>query len=499
MIYIILLIALLLRLIVINQSLWLDEAIGALAIKNISYKNLFSNFFTIDNHPPFYYLFLKMWSKLFGYSEFSLRLPSVLFAIGTIFLTYKIAGLIKQNKNERSLKLFSKGRFAKLSLSFPILASFLLAISQFHIYYSQEARMYSMAAFFATLSVYFYILIVNQRIKLQYFIGFSISIFFLGITDYVPYFLIFTLVLYSLVKIRDKNLSVKFTITFLPLIAFWILWLPLFTKQSQGGNWLLVTLPAWKKLAGGANIKQILLLWIKFTIGRITFINKYIYAIVVAFSSIVYFIPLKTFYKNKINDKFKIIFLWFIGPLVLSFLTSFFIPSFIYFRFLFIYPAFVLLLSWGILNIKNNKIKIFVFWVVTAISILSGFYYYLDKNLQREDWRGAVSYIENNLKTGDVVIFEYPEPFAPYRWYQKIPGIVYGATDSISANNDLTKNKTLNLINSKTGVYYFEYLHDLSDPADYVRETLITQGFRIEEIKNYYGVGQLYYYVRQRL
>lgn len=45
---------------------------------------------TIHNepHPPGYYLFMLAWTKLFGASLFSLRLPSVFFGLGSIVLIY---------------------------------------------------------------------------------------------------------------------------------------------------------------------------------------------------------------------------------------------------------------------------------------------------------------------------------------------------------------------------------------------------------------------------
>jgi len=98
MIYLILIIGLVLRLILLNQSLWLDEAIGALAVKDLSFGAIFSQFLLIDNHPPLYYLILKFWTMLFGYSEVSLRLPSVIFGVCTIALAYLVAQRFGKNK-----------------------------------------------------------------------------------------------------------------------------------------------------------------------------------------------------------------------------------------------------------------------------------------------------------------------------------------------------------------------------------------------------------------
>lgn len=133
----ILLLGLLLRFIAINQSLWLDEAIGALVVKHQTFIQILTEFPKHDNHPPLYYLALKAWTDLFGYSEIALRSLSVAFGVGMIFFIYKIGKII-------SPKLGT-------------LAAILLATSPFAIYYSQEARMYPMAAFLAAAAFYLFL------------------------------------------------------------------------------------------------------------------------------------------------------------------------------------------------------------------------------------------------------------------------------------------------------------------------------------------------------
>ena len=215
-ILLILIVGLALRLVVINQSLWLDESIGALVVKNQTFWQILSEFPTHDNHPPLYYLTLKLWSGLFGYSEAALRSLSVIFGIGTIYMVYKIGNI------------FSKRLGA--------LAAILIATSPFHIYYSQEARMYSMAAFLAALAFY---LFLKENWK-----AFSLTIVALVFTDYMPVFLLPVFWLIGFISKKGKIWWKKMAISFLPLLILGILWIPTFLIQSQGGRWLLETLPA---------------------------------------------------------------------------------------------------------------------------------------------------------------------------------------------------------------------------------------------------------------
>jgi 4-amino-4-deoxy-L-arabinose transferase-like glycosyltransferase len=84
-------------------------------------------------HPPAHYLLVWAWTQLFGTNLASLRMPSALFGIGSIALTYWIGAI-------------TYGRRVGL------LAAAFVAFNGFHIYYSQYARVYAMGMFLALLS-----------------------------------------------------------------------------------------------------------------------------------------------------------------------------------------------------------------------------------------------------------------------------------------------------------------------------------------------------------
>jgi uncharacterized membrane protein len=116
-----------------GQSLWRDEGFSV----QLSYKGIAEIIQNRanDNHAPLYFVFLHYWVRLFGDSEFSLRLPSVLFGAAAVYLLYRIG-----------LLLFDR-RIA-------LLAAFLLSISRFNITHSREARMYSLVVMLVLLSMH---------------------------------------------------------------------------------------------------------------------------------------------------------------------------------------------------------------------------------------------------------------------------------------------------------------------------------------------------------
>lgn len=468
MIFLTLILGFVLRLISLNQSLWLDEAIGALAIKNYSFLCIF-DFVKGDNHPPLYYLLLKAWSMIFGYSEVSLRFPSIVFGIAAIFLVYLIVKKLLKNE--------------KLAL----ITSLLLATSGLHIYYSQEARMYVLAAFFATLSIYS--LVTNR------FILFSFSILSLVATDYMPAFLLPAFFVYGFWEKKEKDWWKKFLLSFIPLAVFGILWLPILGAQSQGGRWLLSILPSWREVAGGATFKQLILFWSKFVFGRISLINKATYLLLVSLASIPALVGITLSLRN--YRKLKLLVLWFFVPLALGFLASLAFPAFIYFRYIFILPAFYILIMFGLFSLKNKFLKYGLILTVLVLNLIGTVIYYVDSRQQREMWRQAVSFIEGGAKKDDIAILDYPEPFAPYRWYSKGKVIAVGVADSIFVDQTLTEKRTKEAIKGKNGIYYFEYLVDLTDPTRIVEKTIEKEGFEVSKVyADFVGVGQVKYFVR---
>ncbi len=87
------------------------------------------------HHPPFRYFFLYLSAKIFGEHSFSFRLPSVLFAIGSVFLCY----------------LLGKHFFGK---KVGLLAALFLATDPLHLAFSRLAFEESQLTFFILLSLF---------------------------------------------------------------------------------------------------------------------------------------------------------------------------------------------------------------------------------------------------------------------------------------------------------------------------------------------------------
>jgi 4-amino-4-deoxy-L-arabinose transferase-like glycosyltransferase len=112
------------------QSLWLDEGLQYHVAAHNSITELF--FQKRSFHPPLSFA-INHFFLLIGESDFLLRLPSALFGIASLPVLYVLAKDLTSARNSLFVVL-------------------VLAISPFHLWYSQDGRMYSQLLFFSLLS-----------------------------------------------------------------------------------------------------------------------------------------------------------------------------------------------------------------------------------------------------------------------------------------------------------------------------------------------------------
>ena len=107
------------------QSLWYDETVSVhLAGKSLSALVAHT---AGDIHPPGYYLLLHLWTRLVGDSDFAVAFLSLFFGVLLVPLAYWLGAKVYGARAG-------------------VLAAFLVAVSPYNIWYSQEVRMYTLGA-----------------------------------------------------------------------------------------------------------------------------------------------------------------------------------------------------------------------------------------------------------------------------------------------------------------------------------------------------------------
>ena len=134
------------------NSLWLDEA-TTLTYARMSLVDIFGTSITSEFHPPLFYWIENLMIS-FGEMEFILRFIPALLGTLTIPIFYFI------------------GR-ETLNRDTGIIMSLLVVFSPFHIFYSQEARSYSMMLIFFSIALLSYILAIKYGQK-KWWIAFGI-------------------------------------------------------------------------------------------------------------------------------------------------------------------------------------------------------------------------------------------------------------------------------------------------------------------------------------
>ena len=252
--------------------------------------------------------------------------------------------------------------------------------------------MYMMATFMLSASLYFLLKIFtldeqvsfkNSNVKTQnsnlqlktksckYVILFNLFIGLSVVTFYGSVFLIAGFLIYFMFKKHYKY----FFVSCLVLSAVYLVISPLLLKQLANSKEALKTVTNWSLVLGKANLKNMVLIHIKFAFGRISFYPKAIYYLVAGvWTGVVFYFVVRGGFKNRL-----LIFL-FIVSLFLGFVFSFISPLLQYFRFLYLLPLMCLLISF--VSSKNWQR-----WLLIAGFLTLSLIYLFNPKFHREDWK----------------------------------------------------------------------------------------------------------------
>lgn len=384
-----------------NRNLWADETSSfILAYITFDKGNLLVPWQLFNSQP--YILLLASWIKLsafFGFTlpiEFLLRFPSVIFGCLSIGIIYLIAKSIFDIKTA-------------------LISAYLLAFSVFHIWYSQEARAYSLWVFFILASVFFLIGWEKTR-RNKYCYIFLLCAFLSLWVNPIALLLYFSCA--PLLFTKDKRylriyiFGLIVTTLFMILLFSFINTSALLRLQHQDGIfWTL------------RPVKQsILFTFENFNVGYNS--SKALYLISdFVFFSLLFFGVLCSLRNNK-KYIVMLLFLVFLPPIFLYLFSVKLISIYLDRYLIFCLPFYLIILARGLACIKGKFIFYASFSLVTVI-LFSAFIYYQKDYMQpyhnnREDinymhhqgthlklqTKEAGMFLSKNLRDEDIIIFE---------------------------------------------------------------------------------------------
>ena len=455
------------RIFAINQSFWLDEAISANVAK-MSFSQILTQFAPTDFHPPLYYLLIKVWSICFTNSEISLRLFSTFAILIGGYFVYLAANRLRGGWGEWAAIFF---------LFNPLL-----------VYYSHEARMYGLNVMFLAMTTYFWLNLYLHRLKqtptnispnqpqARHFfhqcqirlqtifnnlpthphlpdssdlLWFNVCAALSIMTFYGSVFYLAALIIITM-SVHKWQSCLK--LIFGPVFAIVIL-TPLLLLQMEHASKMTALVPNWKSVLGLANGKNLFLLLLKMTSGRISFDPKIVYVFLASLWAL--FVAWIAIINWRRSQLFWGIILTVVS---LSFVASSVVPMFSYFRLLYLVIPLALILS--------EESRVYFREVLLVFFLIWGGVYLFSPHQHRENWRSLAKSITQNEEI--LMVQSASDPMKYYLPDAKI--IDFKLIDTIDK-----KQEKIVVIPYVVDIHAIEY-----------RQALTQKGFQLESEKSFH-------------
>jgi mannosyltransferase len=372
------------------KSFWLDEGVGV-GIARLDWYNFVRILWRREANMALYYLLLRGWLH-FGSSEAFIRSLSVCFGLAAIPALYLLGR-----------RLFD----SRIALT----AAALLCVNSFHVYYSQEARSYTLTVFLCILSsLYFlklfdvpsrwnrttYVLLSSLAVYAHFFSGLVLLAHWLSLRLLDP----------SRVPKETRKVWVPIAVAVFPDIAFIattgagpLRWIP---RPGLHDLWDLAL-----DLTGSGGVLLVFL-----------YAGACLAAILLSEN--------KAGWRSKqvAWDEWRIRFLllWMFLPVLLVFAVSFARPLFQARYFILSLPALLLLAAHGLASIRWRWFLTVTLLAFLGISLRGTAAYYRERSMPEEDnWRAASQYLLNNTHSGDALVFHIAMGRLPYEYYHTLP------------------------------------------------------------------------------
>jgi hypothetical protein len=282
------------------------------------------------NNPPAYELILHFWIRVFGISEWSVRLPSVLFSSVTALLIY-----------------CTGKRFYRYEAG--LLASLLFTCSNFNLLMAHEARSYALLSLLSCGSMYWFFRTIQKKTSSGSYAVLAVLNIFLVTVHYCGVFII--LVQCALVLLFPSIRKSHFKAYGVYLMALFLLTLPLisillkrYSDTCLHGSW--VPIPQ-----GPGSIYNLFRTYSNQPVVTLL-------SLIVLFAAPVWLLVMK---KSPDGRFWQMLLIWLWLPLLFIFFFSFRLSFFMDRYLIFVFPAFYLLL--GIFSFKIFSRKKYALWV----------------------------------------------------------------------------------------------------------------------------------------
>jgi hypothetical protein len=396
-----------------DKSLWIDE-VFSLWISGQDLDVIWQKTASLDLHPPLYYTILHFWLSL-GDSETAVRSLSAVLGILTVPIVY----LIGRHVGSPALGL---------------IAAALFVVSPLHLYYAQQARMYTMLTFFAAMSILCLLRVLDEfklirrRWPGRWWFGFvgSTTLVLLSHNTGVlePASIALFVVLLAINRARRIGLRGVSTAAHAHLrqdlftgalgaatgltavLVCWLPWLPIFLSQAQRVDaefWL-----------SRPTLTTLLDHW---TDLNAAFLPDGRWHVLIPAGGTFLALCASTWLSRRSTLMLVVLL---VAPAAGEYLISFRTPIFFTQTLVWTFVPLSVLLAAGILRLRLRPLTVLTASVALAISAIGvhGYHRYTGK----EDWRGAVTYLAPRVGRQELILFSAGWAQLPFDYYLKQSG-----------------------------------------------------------------------------
>lgn len=352
-----------------DQSFWFDECF-TYTVTRAPLSNSLEALLVAGIYSPLYFLLLRPLTALAGFSEYAFRFPSAAFGTLTVPVIYHLG---RRLMGERA----------------GVLAALLLALCPFHIWYSQDARMYAPLVFFSLAAMERFTRVMRGG---RHWAAFAACSGLAYLMHYAALSLIYVQLVHLLPHLKRARLVRRWFLAQAAAAAPLLPWAALYVVRGirpAGLDWI----PRPGLLA------PLRTLW-NFTTGDVETFTPLVALLAIGTAA--------AFLRGLFpwDALRRLLTAWLALPVGALFLLSLRRPYYVDRYLIISLPPFLLLLAAGLAAWRAPLLRILTTGAVLIAMLWGVVRLHTDPYFAREDWRGATAAVERELAVGDVVLLE---------------------------------------------------------------------------------------------
>jgi mannosyltransferase len=366
-----------------DHSFWFDETFTWWTSAVVPWPDFIPFLLPYAAYTPPFYLLTRV-VALFGTSEYLFRFPAVFFSVLSVPLLARVGRRV------------GGARVGSI-------AALLFAINPFAIWYAQDARMYTMAAFFALLTMDGFMCAIDGKGWRRMIIGAMAGYATLYLTMFTGYIQL----MWWLPRLRHQAELFRQwfganVIAVLPLVPWLLLYLAQPLRGFAAVGWIprptpwAIPLTLWNFVAGDTDT------W------NVATVSMVVVVMVVAGIGL----------SQRLRWR-GLLLAWLLVPPVFSFLLSWRVPTYVDRYFAFCQYALLIFVAVGLTTIRWRWLRIAAGVAIGLLMLVNVYRLHTDPLFVKENWRSAAAIVNEQIQAGDQLGLQDAESLVAWQYYYR--------------------------------------------------------------------------------